>query len=52
MKTKTIMVIGAGQMGSGIAEVFAAKGTSFCCMIKSKSFRKQVWTVWKKGCND
>ncbi|AIC96296.1 3-hydroxybutyryl-CoA dehydrogenase [Shouchella lehensis] len=26
MKTKTIMVIGAGQMGSGIAEVFAAKG--------------------------
>ena len=23
---KTLMVIGAGQMGAGIAEVFAAKG--------------------------
>ncbi|WP_353615346.1 3-hydroxyacyl-CoA dehydrogenase NAD-binding domain-containing protein, partial [Virgibacillus sp. 7505] len=26
MSMKTMMVIGAGQMGAGIAEVFAAKG--------------------------
>lgn len=51
MSTKCIGVIGAGQMGNGITQVFAAKGFSVCMMdVAEVQLEKGMKTI-EKSCD-
>ena len=49
MRKKSISVIGSGQMGSGIAQVFAMHGYSLCLYDNDESSLKKAKLVISKS---
>jgi 3-hydroxyacyl-CoA dehydrogenase len=41
---KTVGVIGAGQMGSGIAHVCALAGYDVCCTMSRRTASTRAWS--------
>jgi 3-hydroxybutyryl-CoA dehydrogenase len=52
MEIKTLGVVGAGQMGSGIAQVASASGLSVIMSdVKDEFVQRGAWVVWSRRRN-
>ena len=51
MEIEEVMVVGAGQMGNGIAQVSAQTGWETVLMILAWNWRKKAWPTLKIICN-